>query len=57
MYNKVTIEFDTQESKQSFIGWLVDGGGYDDYYEYLNLNKGGVAKFTLKEDNIKVELK
>lgn len=56
MSNKITIEFNTQDSKQCFTGWLLDGGGYDDYDEYLVYKKKGIAKFTFKGDNIKVDL-
>lgn len=58
MKNTITFEFETEEAKEDFSAWLLDGGGEDDYGNFLEMHEKDFVSFKQKDgswDEILVE--
>ena len=54
MNNLLTFEFESEEQKERFLAWFLDGGGEDSLAQYVELREEGYMSFSLNEDKIKV---
>ncbi len=56
MDHKIELIFDTDELKELFTSWLLDGGGEHNFIEHLNDSEGLMVttKFSKDKDQINV---
>jgi len=44
--SKITFEFETEIQKEEFLGWFLDGGGENDFYNASVELRGAIPPFT-----------
>ncbi|MHA2279665.1 MAG: hypothetical protein ACXAC5_02060 [Promethearchaeota archaeon] len=53
----VTIEFPSEEAREGFLGWFLDGGGEDEMQEWMGAHGSDLALSTVDHESKTITFK